>query len=485
MHVPFAVTEEGKTLNRMNSIAFRLSASIAIVVMATALTIAALILNDEQKTLEDRLHIRAMQLGEIMARQMIEPLLYEERYTIYTLFESYIKTNDSVIEYAEAYDENGHFLLHFEGRTKAEKLTAELSSFSDKAGFLGRTSAYSTGDVFELIYPVKTPQLGVIGYLRMGITPTQLLETLANIKRKVFTLTIFIVFFGILAGLLMARKIIKPILVLNRAVLQVEGTNLGTEIKPVGIGEIRELAISFNKMSKKLKDSMESIKKAQESLIRKEKFYVLGEFSASLAHEIKNPLTPIKMLIQRAYEQQEPLEKADFDVINSELERIDKTVDQFLGYTRITKQYLEITDLNLLVKDVIILTQHKIKKSNIKLDFLQNPAPLMVNINPDSIRQVIINLILNAIHAMPDGGILNITSRATKNDVILEIEDSGIGMTEEQMQRAFDPFFTTKPEGTGLGLSIVWNIIESHHGTITFSSKPQQGTRVKMRLPYA
>lgn len=453
--------------------------------MATALTIAALILNDEQKTLENRLHIRALQLGEIMARQMVEPLLYEERYTIYTLFESYIKTNDSIIEYAEAYDDHGQFLLHFEGRTKAQKLTVELSSYSHKAGFLDQTSAYTTGDSFELIYPVKTQQLGLIGYLRMGITPAQLLETLANIESKVFKLTMFIVFFGILAGLLMARKIIKPILVLNRTVLQFEEANLGTEIKPVGIGEIRELAISFNKMSKKLKNSMETTKKAQNSLIQKEKFYVLGEFSASLAHEIKNPLTPIKMLIQRAYEQQEPLEKRDFDVINTELERIDRTVDQFLGYTRITKQYLEKTDLNLLVQDVIVLTQHKIKKSKIKLDFLQNPTPLLVNINPDSIRQVIINLILNAIQAMPGGGVLKIAVSATEDDASLEIQDSGIGMTEDQLQRAFDPFFTTKPEGTGVGLSTVWNIIESNHGTIELFSKPQHGTQVKIRLPYA
>lgn len=472
-------------MNWINSIAFRLSASIAIVIMATALTIASLILSDEQKTLENRLHIRALQLGEIMARQMIEPLLYEERYTIYTLFESYINTNDSIIEYAEAYDENGLFLLHFSGRTQAKKLTVDLTSFNNEAGFLGQTSAYTTGDIFELIYPVKTEQLGGIGYLRMGISSAQLQETLTNIEHKVFKLTLFIVFFGILAGLLMARKIIKPILVLNRTVLEFEEENLGTEIKALGIGEIRELAISFNKMSKKLKDSIESMKTAQNSLIQKEKFYVLGEFSASLAHEIKNPLTPIKMLIQRAYDQQELLEKEDFDVINTELGRIDRTVDQFLGYTRTTTQSLEKIDINLLVQDVIILTQHKIKKSKIELDFLQSPTPLMVNINSDSMRQVIINLILNAIQAMPKGGFLKIAICAHKKDILLKVEDSGVGITKDQLQRVFDPFFTTKREGTGVGLSIVWNIIESHNGTIEIASQLQHGTQVKIRLPYA
>jgi len=282
-----------------NSIAFRLSASIAIVVLATALTIATLILNDERNALEDRLHIRSLQLGEIMSRQMVEPLLYEELYTIYTLFESYVKTADSIIVYAEAYDEKGQLLLDYTPDSRIEKMDVEPSSFSQNTKFLGHTRSFSTGEVFDLVYPVKNQQLGIIGYLRIGITPLQLLNSLENIRQKVLMLTAFITLSGILAGLWMARKILKPILVLNRAVLQIEGENLGAEIDVVGIGEVRELTSSFNKMSRKLSDSMEIMKRAQNNLVRKEKLYVLGEFSASLAHEIKNPLTPIQLTIDR------------------------------------------------------------------------------------------------------------------------------------------------------------------------------------------
>lgn len=468
-----------------NSIAFRLSASIAIVVLATALTIASLILNDEQNTLEDRLHIRSLQLGEIMSRQMVEPLLYEELYTIYTLFESYVKTADSIIVYAEAYDEKGQFLLDYAPDSKIEKMAVEPSSFSQNAGFLGHTHSFSTGETFDLIYPVKTQQLGLIGYLRLGITPLQLLNSLKSIQRKVFMLTVFITLSGILAGLWMARKILKPILVLNRAVLQIEGENLGTEIDVVGIGEVRELTSSFNKMSRKLKDSMEAMKTAQNNLIRKEKLYVLGEFSASLAHEIKNPLTPIKMLIQRAHDEQEPLEGGDLEVINDELKRIDKIVSQFLSYARITEPHLEKIDINPLLQDVLFLSQRKIKNSKIELTLDLNPNPLMVNVNPDSLKQVMINLILNAIQAMPGGGILKLITRGEKDGIKIEVSDSGIGMTEEQLEKAFDPFFTTKQDGTGLGLSIILSILENHHGTINLFSEVNLGTRVLVRLPYA
>ncbi|RLC31103.1 MAG: hypothetical protein DRH37_03820 [Deltaproteobacteria bacterium] len=474
-----------RTLKWTNSIAFRLSASIALVIVATSLTVATLILNDETKTLENRLHIRALQLGEIMSRQMVEPLLYEERYAIYALFDSYIKSNDSIIVYAEVYDDQGQFLLNHKVNSRIEQLTEKLSPFSKEAGFIGQTNSFNTGEVFDLVQPIKTTQLGLIGYLRMGITPLHVLDSLTNIKNKVLKLTTVIVFFGILAGLWIARKILNPILVLNRALLQIEKENLGTEIEPLGIGEICELTISFNKMSQKLKNSMASMKAVQDSLVRKEKLYVLGEFSASLAHEIKNPLTPVKMLIQRAHEQQEPLEGEDLVVINDELKRIDKIVSQFLGYARMTEPHSEKIDINMLIEDVLALVKHKIEKTGIKHSFLSSSTPLVVNINPDSFKQVIINLILNAVQAMSNGGVLKLATYNYENNVKIEVSDSGTGMTAEQLEKKFDPFFTTKQNGTGLGLSIVWNIIESHHGTIEFTSEPQQGTTAIVSLPYA
>jgi len=109
----------------------------------------------------------------------------------------------------------------------------------------------------------------------------------------------------------------------------------------------------------------------------------------------------------------------------------------------------------------------------------------MVKVNPDSLKQVMINLILNAIQAMPVGGSLHLVTRGGDDGVKIEVNDSGIGMTEEQLEKVFDPFFTTKQDGTGLGMSIVLSIIENHHGTINISSAVQQGTRVVVSLPYA
>ena len=469
-----------------NSIAFRLSASIALVVLATALTIASLILTDELETLADRLRIRALQLGEIMARQMVEPLLYEERYTIYTLFSSYIKTNESIIVYAEAYDEQGRFLLNYEHNTQAKKLAADLRAFNEEAGFVGQAEAFSAGEIIDLIYPVTTHQLGLIGYLRIGITPQQLLDTLANIETKVLKLTAVIVICGILTGLWMARKLIRPVLLLNRAVLSMDEETLGSEIGALGIGEIRELSLSFNGMSKKLKEAMVANQAAQDSLIRKEKLYVLGEFSAGLAHEIKNPLTPIKMLIQRAREQQVYLQGEDLDVIISELNRIDTIVNQFLGLARSSEQNFQKVDINKLIGDVLTITRRKIEKAGIDLQFNPSTTALEIQADPGGLTQVFINLILNAIQATAQGGWLKIKTALTDADgsATIKIEDSGCGIPAEQLNRVFDPLFTTKYDGTGLGLAVVWNVIQKHNGHIDIASQPQVGTSITVKLPH-
>jgi len=238
-------------------------------------------------------------------------------------------------------------------------------------------------------------------------------------------------------------------------------------------------------MSKKLKNSMEAIIKAQNVLVAKEKLYVLGEFSAGLAHEIKNPLTAIKMLIQRAYEYHEPMDGEDLVIVKDELERIDKIVSRFLGYARKSEAVVEPVDINKLVKNVALLTKQRMEKSGVELSMKVDEAPLVCHVSRDGLQQVVMNLVLNALQAMPQGGLLTLAVKRDDRHVRIEVRDSGIGMTDEQLQRAFDPFFTTKENGTGLGLSIVGNIIETLHAEIEIFSQPHQGTNVVVSLPYA
>lgn len=476
------------SLKWTSSIAFRLSASIAVVVMATALTIASVILSEEQKTLEESLEVRALQLSKIMSRQLVEPLLYEEHYTIYSLFQSYIKPADSIIVYAEVYDQHDQQTKFYETSAQGlriEPLSVELSTYREKAGFANRSKSFDASEAFDLICPVTTENLGLIGYLRLGITPKHLIANIRVIKKKIVTLTVVIVLCGVLAGLWMARSILKPVLILNRAVLQLDEENLGRDIAVLGIGEIRELTLSFNSMSKKLKNSMEAIIKAQNVLVAKEKLYVLGEFSAGLAHEIKNPLTAIKMLIQRAYEYHEPMDGEDLVIVKDELERIDKIVSRFLGYARKSEAVVEPVDINKLVKNVALLTKQRMEKSGVELSMKVDEAPLVCHVSRDGLQQVVMNLVLNALQAMPQGGLLTLAVKRDDRHVRIEVRDSGIGMTDEQLQRAFDPFFTTKENGTGLGLSIVGNIIETLHAEIEIFSQPHQGTNVVVSLPYA
>ncbi len=465
-------------------IALRLSLSIVLVIIVTAGTIASLILRDEKITLERDLRIRARQLGEIMAGQAIEPLLYEEKFTLYTLVQSYLNIPDSILVYGSIYTKRGTLLLSGE---KAS-FTGEIAALPDpppKAPLfdlnLGEQSA---GKPVDFLMPILAHKTEVIGYLRLGVSVQPLVDTLISARHKVWLATAAISFFGILAALWLARILIHPVLLINSAALRMGDGDLGKEIPIGGVGEIRQLGMTFNRMSDRLHKLVATIKAAQENLVRTEKLYALGEFSTGLAHEIKNPLTSIKMLMQRAIEEEEPLCREDIEVIVEELDRIDLTVSRFLQGAKSSELALKAKDINRLISDIVAITRTKIEKSGIRLETKLTPDLPPLQLDSASIKQIVLNGILNAIQAMPDGGVLTIATCVRDNELYCMISDTGCGIATEHLKNIFDPFFTTKEDGTGMGLTVAWNIARQHGGRLEVDSHVNQGTSLILVLPY-
>jgi signal transduction histidine kinase len=465
-------------------IALRLSLAIVMVVLITAMAVATLVLHDEQNILQQDLRVRALQLGEIMSRQVIEPLLYEEDYTLHELITSYLAAQDALLVYGEIYNENGHRILVRERQSTPRK-PISFSQYSDKRPrFLRDVKQSSRKRPMDLLYPISSSKIGVVGYLRLGVSVEPLLRTISSSRQKVWAVAAVIAMFGSLAGLWMARALIHPVLLLNQAAKQVGEGNVGIEIKASGIGEIRELAITFNTMSGRLKELIDEITTAQENLIRTEKLYALGEFSSGLAHEIKNPLTSIKMLIQRAEEQEEPLEGKDLEVIIDEIERIDRTVTRFLRSARQSDLEPTETEINLLVEDVLAITRPKIEKSGVQImkNLAANLKP--VHVDPSGIKQILMNGILNALQAMKRGGQLTVGTGIDGDELRCTITDTGCGVKKEDLKHIFDPFFTTKEDGTGMGLAVAWNIAQQHDGRLEIISQENRGTSLILILPY-
>ncbi len=465
-------------------IALRLSFSIVLVIMLTAGTIASLMLRDEKITLERDLRIRTRQLGEIMAGQTIEPLLYEEKFTLYTLIQSYLNVPDSILVYGSIYTKHGRLLLS----GKKAPFNGEIAALPDplpKAPLFNlNLGEQSAGIPVDFLMPILAHKTEVIGYLRLGVSVQPLVDTLTSARHKVWLATAVFSFFGILAALWLARILIHPVLLINSAALRMGEGDLGQEIPACGVGEIRQLGMTFNKMSNRLNKLVATIKAAQENLVRTEKLYALGEFSTGLAHEIKNPLTSIKMLMQRTIEEEEPLCKEDIEVIVEELDRIDLTVSRFLQGAKPSDLALKAKDINSLISDIVAITRTKIEKSGIRLETNLTPALPFLQLDSASIKQIILNGILNAVQAMPAGGVLTITTGMRDNELHCVISDTGCGIGPVHIKNVFDPFFTTKEEGTGMGLTVAWNIARQHGGRLEIDSHVNQGTSLTLVLPY-
>jgi two-component system NtrC family sensor kinase len=243
---------------------------------------------------------------------------------------------------------------------------------------------------------------------------------------------------------------------------------------------------------------VEAIKADLNKLVQEDRMISLGKLVASSVHEINNPiqgLLTFSHLMIDILEEGSPtpadLEKfkSYLALISSELERCGNIISGLLSFSRQSGMEYKDVDLNEILEQVIRLTRHKMEIQDIQLNTKLSSNPLIVNGDLNQLQQCFLNLIFNAVEAIPEGGQLGIVSELDRDhkNVCIEIRDSGCGIPEENLNRIFDPFFTTKKEGegTGLGLSIVYGIVRNHGGGVRVDSKLGKGTTFALTFPIA
>lgn len=224
----------------------------------------------------------------------------------------------------------------------------------------------------------------------------------------------------------------------------------------------------------------------EEQLRKTERLAELGTLSSGMAHEIGTPMNVIlgraEWLMRKTTDE---TAKRGLETIVTQVERITKIMNQLLSFARKRPVERRLMDLGTVIKDILDVTQERIKKQQIQTEINVAPGLPQVFADPDQMSQVLLNLVLNAFQAMPDGGSLRIDLHPRGKQVELTIADSGIGIPNEHVSRLFDPFFTTKAvgEGTGLGLTVVHGIIQEHQGSITVESEPGRGSTFHIFLP--
>lgn len=229
------------------------------------------------------------------------------------------------------------------------------------------------------------------------------------------------------------------------------------------------------------------LQSAQQMLIRSEKLASIGHLAASIAHEINNPLQPIRIHLEHMIEDlqnNDPIDLIAIENIQSSIERITRIVSQLLEFTgkRSAESGVQFLDLRRALEGIINLNRKLFEQSGISLVADLSPLPSIYG-NKDQLEQVFMNIILNAQAATEKGGKLEIRARVEGSYIVIQFIDTGCGIPADKINNIFDPFYSTKPNGTGLGLFVSYGIIQNHHGMIEVDSKVNVGTTFTIRLP--
>ena len=248
----------------------------------------------------------------------------------------------------------------------------------------------------------------------------------------------------------------------------------------------QELKTFSQQMEEKIQKTTADLRKTEDQLIRSEKLAALGQLAAGIAHEIRNPLTSINILIHSITENlpSETSHREDLKVIEEEIRRINDIVEQFLRFARPSPPLLKKREVLPILEETLQLLKPQLERQRISVRKEFQPL-LPIVLDREQIKQVILNLLINAVQAMPQGGRLILGAQVSGNHpwIQLSIRDSGVGIPPEDMKKLFDPFFSTKEGGVGLGLSIAHRIIDQHHGKIEVESHPGEGTLFTVWLP--
>ncbi|MBN1566080.1 MAG: response regulator [Anaerolineae bacterium] len=230
----------------------------------------------------------------------------------------------------------------------------------------------------------------------------------------------------------------------------------------------------------------QELRAAQDQLVQTEKLAALGRLAAGVAHEVNNPLQPVLTCLEGAIEDVEneaPVDLESLRVAESEVQRIKSIVSRLLDFARPSTSDTVPVQIRPLVEEVIILTKKQLERARVNIDANLREVP-MVKGSPTQLKQVLLNLVLNAMESMPEGGVVSVGIHIEGNGAAIEIADTGEGMDEHTISQIFEPFYSTKDDGTGLGLSVSYGIIQGHGGNIRVESEPGVGSKFTVWLPY-
>jgi len=422
----------------------------------------------ESKVLQEEMSERGSVLVRTLAQLSAEPVLTFQITRLEQLLDSMLEEKD--VLHARVYN-SGYTVLAATDRRQEGWI------------FSGRIVNTQAIDFDSERMVAKAP----ITVMSQTLGMAEIVFSLATLKEKIsrsrtIFLTIFIseLILAVLFALFLEIQVVRPLGVLSAEVQEIRVDSLDRPLPtaPLTAREIRRLRHSLDDMRGKLKT-------AQKEIIARTRLATMGQIAANITHEIRNPLEAMSGAVEILSSEPElgSDSRESIAILQEEIRNLDDYLNEFLEFARPVPVRLVSTKINVLVEDCLFLLRPLLKNKHVKTEIMLAEGLPSCTLDPNQLKRVIINLILNSIEAISEHGTLGIAT-ASKNDLVeITIRDNGEGIREEHLSRVFDPYFTTKSSGSGLGLPLSKMIVEQHNGSIRISSLAAEGTVVTVCLP--
>jgi signal transduction histidine kinase len=286
---------------------------------------------------------------------------------------------------------------------------------------------------------------------------------------------------GLVASWVISRSLARPVADLTRAMAVVGAGDLDHPIHATSRDEIGDLARALERMTAQLRES-------REQLVQAGKLASIGEMSAAVAHGLRNPLASLRAAAQMVRRHpNSPSSTEHLDAIIDEVDRLDRRISHLLSFSRPAPFHPVSESLTRLIEELLPAVAQPLREQRVELEMAVPAALPLVRVDPMQLEQAILEIVSNALDAMPNGGRLRIgafvADGASPGDVVVEVTDTGGGIPDHVLPSVCEPFFTTRQEGTGLGLAIAKRYVEQNGGRLEIASRPGEGTTVRVRLP--
>jgi two-component system NtrC family sensor kinase len=350
--------------------------------------------------------------------------------------------------------------------------------------------AFVVNDWYITAYePIRNMAGEVIGMLYVGVLEQRFVDMKRNAILIFLTIMLAGAIFSLVVAYFLATDFVKPIKRLVAASHEVSKGNFAYRIAPTFSGELGKLEQTFNFMASALKErDLEMKEHTQRQIFQSEKLASIGRLAAGVAHQLNNPLTGVltySSLLLQERDADDP-EREDLQIIVDETMRCREIVKNLLGFSKQNEPTKIAADVNGIIQNALSLAQNQSKIQNVEVKTTFHKHLPELTLDATQIQEAILNIVLNAIDAMPEGGTLYVTTRLLEKGQIVELRftDTGHGIEPRYLGKVFEPFFSTKGEkGTGLGLAVAYGVVENHRGTIRMESTAGKGTTCIIELP--